>query len=29
MLFEFYNMSGRITTQNFVKIDIITPNYAY
>jgi hypothetical protein len=29
MLFEFFIMSGRITTHNFVKINIIAPYYAY
>ena len=28
-LFEVFKKFGRITTYNFVKINIITPNYAY
>jgi hypothetical protein len=28
-LFEFLKIVDRITTYNFMKINIITPNYAY
>jgi hypothetical protein len=28
-LFGFMKISGHITTHNLVKINIITPNYAY
>jgi hypothetical protein len=28
-LFQFFKILGRITTNNFVQINIITPNYAY
>jgi hypothetical protein len=28
-LFEIFNTFGLITVHNFVKINIITPNYAY
>jgi hypothetical protein len=28
-LFEFLKIVGRITKYNFLKINIITPNYAY
>ena len=28
-LFEIFKIFGRLATHNFVKINIITPNYAY
>jgi hypothetical protein len=28
-LFVFFKNFGRISTYNFIQIDIITPNYAY
>jgi hypothetical protein len=28
-LFQFFNVFGRMATNNFVQINIITPNYAY